>query len=194
MSKPFRASRTSGYVALFLLLAAGAIFVYWRVAADKTPGAYEVRKGNYRLEDGQYEEALEQFDLALEADSESVRAFQGISVTYLQMGRLEEAVEVFSKILTLDPSYATAYADRGIALDRLGRHEEALKDYRKAVEVEPDIVKGPGFLWRFMRNISEKPPSIQQRADYIEAELKKPAEERKLSLPEQDDEQRMYKR
>jgi len=75
-----------------------------------------------------------------------------------------------------------------------GRHEEALRDYRMAIEIEPDIVKGPGFLWRFMRNISEKPPSIQQRADYIEEELKKPPAERKLSLPEMDDEQRMYKR
>jgi tetratricopeptide (TPR) repeat protein len=194
MKKPFRTSKASGAIVFLLICAIGAVFVYWRVGGDQAPGEYEVRKGNYRLEDGQYEEALEQFGLALEADSESVRAYQGIAVTYLQMGRLKEAVEIFTRVVTLDPAYAIAYADRGIALDRLGRHEEALRDYRMAIEIEPDIVKGPGFLWRFMRNISEKPPSIQQRVDYIEAELKKPREERKLSLPELDDEQWMYKR
>jgi tetratricopeptide (TPR) repeat protein len=194
MKKPFRASKASGAIVFLLICAIGAVFVYWRVGGDQAPGEYEVRKGNYRLEDGQYEEALEQFGLALEADSESVRAYQGIAVTYLQMGRLKEAVKIFTKVVMLDPAYAIAYADRGIALDRLGRHEEALRDYRMAIEIEPDIVKGPGFLWRFMRNISEKPPSIQQRVDYIEAELKKPREDRKLSLPELDDEQWMYKR
>lgn len=194
MKKPFRASKASGVIVFLLICAIGAVFVYWRVGGDQAPGEYEVRKGNYRLEDGQYEEALEQFGLALEADSESVRAYQGIAVTYLQMGRLKEAVKIFTKVVMLDPAYAIAYADRGIALDRLGRHEEALRDYRMAIEIEPDIVKGPGFLWRFMRNISEKPPSIQQRVDYIEAELKKPREDRKLSLPELDDEQWMYKR
>jgi tetratricopeptide (TPR) repeat protein len=194
MKKPFRASKASGTIVFLLICAIGAVFVYWRVGGDQAPGEYEVRKGNYRLEDGQYEEALEQFGLALEADSESVRAYQGIAVTYLQVGRLKEAVEIFTKVVTLDPAYAIAYADRGIALDRLGRHEEALRDYRKAIEIEPDIVKGPGFLWRFMRNISEKPPSIQQRVNYIEEELKKPPAERKLSLPEMDDDQRMYKR
>jgi len=194
MSKPFRTSQASGVFGLFLLIALGAVFVYWRVGGDKAPGQYEVRKGNYRLEDGQYEEALREFGLALEVAPDSVRAHQGMGVTYLQTGRLEEAVEMFSKALALDPSYAIAYADRGIALDRMGRFEEALRDYRKAVEKDPEIVKGPGFLWRFMRNISEKPPSIQQRADYIDAELKKPPEERLLSLPEMDAEQRMYKK
>ena len=39
----------------------------------------------------------------------------------------------------------------------------------------------------------EKPPTIKDRADYIEAELAKPADERLLQLPEEDDRQRMYK-
>ena len=194
MSKPLRSSKASGVVVLLLLCAVGAVFVYWRVGGDQAPGEYEVRKGNYRLEDGQYEEALREFGLALGAAPENVRAHQGLGVTYLQMGRLEEAVEMFSKALALDPSYAIAYADRGIAFDRMGRYEDALRDYRKAIETEPDIVKGPGFLWRFMRNISEKPPSILQRAEYIEAELKKPSEERRLSLHGKDAEQRMYKK
>lgn len=194
MKKPFRASKASGVLGLVLLVVAGGVFVYWRTGGDDAPGEYEVRKGNYRLEDGRYEEALREFSRALDVDPRSVRAYQGIGVTYLETGRLEEAVETFGKALSLDPSYAIAYADRGIALDRLGRHEEALRDYRKAVEVDPEIVKGPGFLWRFMRNISEKPPNIQQRADYLETELQKPAEERLLSLPEKDSGQRMYKR
>jgi hypothetical protein len=45
-----------------------------------------------------------------------------------------------------------------------------------------------------MRNVDEKPPTIADRAKYIEEELKKPPEERLLRVPEVDEEQRMYKK
>jgi len=44
-----------------------------------------------------------------------------------------------------------------------------------------------------MRNIDEKPPTIQGRAEYLEAELAKKEGERLLSVPEEDEKQRMYK-
>jgi hypothetical protein len=44
-----------------------------------------------------------------------------------------------------------------------------------------------------MRNIDEKPPTIKDRADYLEAELAKPEAERLLKIPEVDEKQRMYK-
>ena len=61
------------------------------------------------------------------------------------------------------------------------------------MELDPKILEGPGFLWRFMRNIDEKPPSIGERADYLEAELAKPEAERLLKVPNVDEKQQMYK-
>jgi Tfp pilus assembly protein PilF len=193
MDKPFRASRASGIVVLLILIATGAAFTYWRVGGDQTPGNYEVRKGNYRLEDGQYEEAIAEFNLALQKNPQSARAHQGLAVTYLQMGKMEMAVAEFSTAIELDSTYAVAFADRGITYDRMGRHEEALQDYRKALEIDPELEKGPGWIWRFLHNVSEKPPGIRDRAEYIEAELANPPEERLLKVPELDEEQRMYK-
>lgn len=68
-----------------------------------------------------------------------------------------------------------------------------MADYRRALELNPDLAKGPGWLWRFLRNVQEKPPTIKDRADYLEAELAKPPEERLLRVPEEDEKQRMYK-
>jgi tetratricopeptide (TPR) repeat protein len=75
----------------------------------------------------------------------------------------------------------------------MGEYEKALADYRRALAMDPEILEGPRFLWRFMRNIDKKPPTIEQRANYLEAELAKPVEERLLRVPEIDKEQRMYK-
>jgi tetratricopeptide (TPR) repeat protein len=178
---------------LGLLLAAGAVFIYGRVFSVENPGDYRIRTGNYRLEDGLFEEALDEFRMAIEADPDHPGAYFGMGTTFLQMNRLEESIEAFDRCLALDPEMAPAYADRGIARDRLGEYEKALADYRTALALDPELAKGPGWLWRFLHNISQKPPSILDRADYIEAELAKPEAERLLRLPEEDEKQRMYK-
>ena len=175
-----------------LLVIIGFIF-YWRVGVEKNPGDYNVRTGNYRLEDGQYEEAVKEFSEALGKNPGHAMARLGLALTYMQMGRDEEAMQEFDLVIENNPELAPAYADRGILYDRMGEHRQALADYRKALELDEEILEGPGWLWRFMRNIDEKPPTIRDRAAYLEAELAKPEEERLLKIPEIDEKQRMYK-
>jgi tetratricopeptide (TPR) repeat protein len=182
-----------GIFYLAILLAIVAFIFYWRVGSEEIPGDYDVRKGNYRLEDGQYDEAVKEFSNALKKNPDHVNAHLGLAITYLQTNKSDEALAEFNRVIELVPEMAPAYANRGILYDRLGEYEKALADYRKALALDPEILEGPGFLWRFMRNIDEKPPTIQQRADYLEAELAKPPAERLLKVPEIDKKQRMYK-
>jgi len=176
------------------LLAIILLVFYWRGGGvEKVPGDFNVRKGNYRLEDGQYEEAVEEFSEALGKNPDHAMARLGLAVTYMQMGRDKEALQEFNQVIENNPELAPAYADRGILYDRRGEHRKALADYKKAIELDPEILDGPGWLWRFMRNVDEKPPTIKDRAAYLEAELAKPEEERLLQLPELDEKQRMYK-
>ena len=170
------------------------VFVfYWRTGVEKNPGDYNVRKGNYRLEDAQYDEAFKEFLEALEKNPDHAMARLGLALTYMQTGSNIEALQEFNLVVDNNPELAAAFANRGILYDRLGEHKKALADYRKALELDPEILEGPGWLWRFMRNIDEKPPTIKSRADYLEAELAKPEEERVLKVPEVDEKQRMYK-
>jgi len=185
--------RWTALVVLGLATAAMAYFIYGRVMVEDVPGDYEVKKGNYRLEDAQYEAAIEEFEHALERNPRHAGAHLGLALVDLQTGRLEDAVARLDQALELDPALAAAFANRGIANDRLGRHQQALADYRAALQLEPQLAEGPGWLWRFMRNISEKPPTLADRAAYLEIELAKPPEERLLRLPEVDEQQRMYR-
>lgn len=180
-------------VVFVLITAAFGVFLYKRAFLEEEPGDFHVRTGNYRLEDRHYEEAIAEFKLALEQTPRHRGAHLGLALTYLQTERLEDALAELDETIAIDPEFAVAYANRGIANDRLGRYEEAVADYRRAVELDPEVTEGPGWIWRFLHNVSEKPPSIADRADYIEAELKKPPQERLLAVPEQDEKQRMYK-
>ena len=179
------------YIALFLAVL--GLVIYWRTEVEKIPGDINVRYGNYRLEDGQYEEAFKEFSEALQKNPEHVMARLGLAVTYMQTGKDIEALQEFNLVIETNPELAYAFANRGVLYDHLGEHKKALADYRKALALDPDILEGPGFLWRFLRNIDEKPPTIEDRANYLEAELAKPEEERLLKVPGEDEKQRMYK-
>jgi tetratricopeptide (TPR) repeat protein len=192
MGKKIQFDRKAVPYIIGLLVLIGFIF-YWRVGVEKNPGDYNVRTGNYRLEDGQHEEAVKEFSEALGKNPAHAMARLGLAVTYMQMDRYEEAMQEFNLVIENNPELAPAYADRGILYDRMGEYRKALADYKKALELDKEILEGPGWLWRFMRNIDEKPPTIKDRADYLESELAKPEDERLLRLPEEDEKQRMYK-
>ena len=140
------------------LLVLIGFLIYWRQGVEKIPGDVNVRAGNYRLEDGVYDEAAKQFSEALQKTPDHVMARLGLATTYMQTGRDTEALQELNLVIELKPDLAAAYANRGILYDRSGKHKKALADYRKSLELDPEILEGPGFLWRFMRRIDEKPP------------------------------------
>jgi tetratricopeptide (TPR) repeat protein len=110
----------------------------------------------------------------------------------MQLERYPEAERAYSEAIAREPEFAATYANRGILYDRTGRSDQAITDYEKALALDVELAEGPHWLTRFLRNQPEKPPSIADRAAYLRAELAKPEEQRLLSMPELDAEQRSY--
>ncbi len=173
-------------------LIAVAYFNY--MTKETVPGENKYRLANKYLEDGDYEEALNVFDEALSINPDYAPSHIGKAITLMQTERFDEARIHFNRAIELDEKSGLAYANRGILNDRIGNYRAAVEDYRKAMELNPKLTKGPGLLWRFLHNVPEKPPTIADRADYIEKELAKPKDQRLLRVPEIDAEQQMYKR
>lgn len=164
------------------------------MAHESVPGENMYRLANKHIEDGKYEEALKILDEVLAGHPHYKEAHLGRAITLMQMAQPDESRKAFDTAIGLDKDFAAAYANRGILNDRTGRYEDAVSDYRKAVELNSELTEGPGLIWRFLHNVSERPSTIADRADYIESELKKPESERLLRVPEIDAEQRMYKK
>lgn len=177
-----------------IVLAVFGYFYYQLTVRENVPGENKYRLANQHLEDGRLDEALAVFDEVIAAYPEYKDAYMGRAITLMQLQEFNRSREDFDRAIALDDHFAVAFANRGILNDKTGRYEDAVEDYRKAIALNPELAEGPGWLWRFLRNIPEKPPSIADRADYIESQLKKPASERLLRVPEIDKQQRMYKK
>ena len=70
MQALLRRENRLGLFVLLLFAAVVAFVLYWRTAVEDTPGDYHVKTGNYRLQDGQYDRAIAEFELALEANAD----------------------------------------------------------------------------------------------------------------------------
>ncbi|KAJ6372467.1 hypothetical protein OIU76_026879 [Salix suchowensis] len=102
-------------------------------------------EGNRLFGNGQYEEALLQYDVALQVsppDMPSSVELRSIchsnrGVCFLKLGKFEDTIKECSKALALNPSYMKALVRRGEAHEKLENFEEAIADLKKILELDP---------------------------------------------------------
>lgn len=178
-------------VATFLFVVGAMAYQYLFSAPEE--GNLEYRRGNLRLEDGAYDEALTEFDTVLREAPKHAPSHLGRAIALMGLQRDEEALQALDTAVSIEPEFAAAYANRGILHDRHGEHSLALADYREALRLDPKLGEGPGWLTRFFRLQYKRPPTIADRARFLAGELAKPPAERVLRRPDVDAKQRMYK-
>lgn len=181
------------YAAIAIAAVVVGVMIWDSFFIEKIPGNAAFQQGNTLFEDGEYEQALRQYETALAKQPEAPHYVRAKARTLMQLGRNDEALAWFDRAVGLQPYFGGAYANRGILYDRMGRYELAIADYDKALQLDETVAEGPHWLTRFLRNQPEKPPTIKHRADYLKQELAKPADRRVLRVPEVDAKQRTYK-
>lgn len=180
-----------------LAIGMGLLWLGWMVyeglAREHVAGEKAYEAANRYFEDGHYEQAIREYDKALQENRDLLPALRGKARSMVQLKRYDEALELFNRAIDRKPDFAPAYANRGILHDRMGNYENAIQDYGKALAMMPELAEGPSWITRFLRLQAEKPPTIDDRARYLKQQLALPREERKLRDPQQDEQQRSYK-
>jgi tetratricopeptide (TPR) repeat protein len=90
------------------------------------------------LQQGRYEAAERQLDLALKANPAVASAHEHYGEALLNLTRPQEALASFDRALALKPDFAEAHGNRGVALARLGQRPEALASYDAALALKPN--------------------------------------------------------
>ena len=167
--------------------------IYNGVLQEKLPGENHYHAANKFFEDGEYSKALLSYQQVLLINPEFIHAKRGAARSLMQLGRLEESLNLFNEVIEQEPTFAASYANRGILYDRIEEYSHAINDYKAAIKLNSELIKGPSWLTRFLRNQTEKPPSIKDRMIYLQHELQKPKHERLLNIPDLDNQQEPYK-
>lgn len=98
-------------------------------------------QGLAKSELGQYDDAILEYNKAIEIDPNCPRAYFNRGRSLFKLGRYEDAILDFTKAIEIDPDYSAAYNSLGLAKLKLGKLEVALKYYNEAIEKDSKLAQ-----------------------------------------------------
>jgi tetratricopeptide (TPR) repeat protein len=132
--------------------------------------------GNYLLAQGRVDEAIIQFQKALEINPYSADAHNNLGYSLFQKGRVNEAIAHFQRALEIKPDYAETHNNLGYSLLRKGRVNEAIAHFQRALEIKPDDAETHNNLGysllrkgRVNEAIAHFQRALEIKPDYAEA-------------------------
>ena len=137
--------------------------LYGGVKSETHPGGPAFTRAVGLYTDGNYEEALLNYETSIREHPDFMHAQRGRARTLMQLGRDREALEAFNEVLNRDPNSAVSFANRGILQDRMGLYPLAIADYDRAIKMDPHLGEGLDWFTRFLQNRKEKPQTLTDR-------------------------------
>ncbi|MCE0497589.1 MAG: tetratricopeptide repeat protein [Methylacidiphilales bacterium] len=112
----------------------------WTDTLAKNPTCWMAHNnlGNGLLDKGQVDEAMDQYQKALEINPNYAEAHYNLGNALLQKGQMDEAIGEYQKALVIDPNDAEVHYNFGNALMQEGQVDEAIAEYQKALEIDPN--------------------------------------------------------
>jgi tetratricopeptide (TPR) repeat protein len=99
-----------------------------------------IRLGIIHEETGQHEDAIKEFQQALQLDPLNFDALCELALVYENLGRPEEAEKAHKEAIKLKPSYWRGYSRLGVFYYIYGRNAEAEKMFRRSTELMTENV------------------------------------------------------
>src|SRR5690606_12806425 len=105
-------------------------------------------RGEIRLQVGNYEKAVEDYDKSLELNPNDPGALQGRAQAYARLGLHSQALGALNAVLTARPGHAAALSDRGEVYAALGQWGQAADDFQAAAKADPKLGRAyRGLAW-----------------------------------------------
>lgn len=134
------------------------------------------RRGNQRLFAKKYNEAIEEYNIAIALKPDYAPIYSIRGYAYRLKGDLDSAIKDYNKLIELRPDNADAYCDRGIAYSKKGDFAHAIQDFNKAIQLKPnhaDTYNGRGLMYHQMNEVDlalqDFSKAIELRPDFAKA-------------------------
>ncbi|WP_081987123.1 LytR C-terminal domain-containing protein [Methylotenera sp. G11] len=107
-----------------------------RSSGDKPEAMYQL--GRYYQGQNRFDEAINAYMKALNADAGFVEARNGLGVVYSRQGKYREAIEAFRLAIKQAPKAAHLYSNMGYAYYLQGQYAESVKALQQATALDPN--------------------------------------------------------
>ena len=102
------------------------------------------------MDEGRYEEAIAEFNLALFSDGSMATAFHNRALAEQRTGSLSSAIKDYARSIELDPELAPAYQNRASAYLETWDRQSALADLEQSLELDINLRRPrPNWVWAF---------------------------------------------
>jgi tetratricopeptide (TPR) repeat protein len=137
----------STVILMALVFCARAQTSYWRNSESLWTHALTCTSDNFighnnlgsaLLKIGSVDEAIAQYQKALQIKPDFAEAHNNLGNALLKMGNVDEAIAQYQKALQIKPDSAEAHNNLGTALIHKGSVDEAIVHYQKALQIKSD--------------------------------------------------------
>ena len=94
-----------------------------------------VLRGDWYSERENLEQAISEYNLAIEIDPQYADAYTGRGDVYQTKGEFDKALADYDKAITINPNDGDAYLARGLCLMEMGENQRAISDLERASEL-----------------------------------------------------------
>lgn len=119
------------FISVFLVL------LFFSRGICRTEADVHFEKGVDYINQGDYQQAIEEFNRVISIDSEYIDAYCGIGIAYLNQKKYKKAIEVFEKATALGPDEPIAYYLLGKAYKEIMNYEQAISAWNKFLVLHP---------------------------------------------------------
>jgi len=98
-------------------------------------------KGVALANEGKYDEAIAEYNKAIEIDQNYTNAYVNLGYAYLMKKQYDLSITNYTKAIELDPEQKTAYNGRGAAYLYTKRYNSAAADFNKSIELDPSATQ-----------------------------------------------------
>jgi Flp pilus assembly protein TadD len=135
---------------------------------DKPEAMYQL--GRYYQGQNRFNEAINAYLKALNADADFVEARNGLGVIYSKQGKYREAIDAFQAAIQQSPKAAHLYSNMGYAYYLQGQYAESVKALQQATALDPNNQRALNNLGQAYAKAGNTSQSAQAFAEAISVE------------------------
>jgi len=118
------------------------------IIKDTAKSSQYVRSGDIKFENKDFEGAVNDYNKAIEFNSENWLAYQGMGYAKHELHKYNEAVQDFSKALNINAKDIISYRGRANSKEFNGNYQGAIDDYTIAINLSKPKINYGSFLGR----------------------------------------------